>query len=879
VSSNRCRRRSRWRLPIYLALLAVSALISHSYTRKGHPTETQQMVQVWEVARGVRTDRPVDLAYRVVLPETATSAIPVILLHGSPMAGQTFKHFAERFPNHPVIIPDLPGFGGSQRKIADFSIAAHADYVVQLMDHLEIERAHLVGYSQSGGVVIHIADQVPERTASLVLFAGIGAQEVELLGDYALNHALYTAQYIILGGLQHLFPHMSLLDRSLLNVYYARNFKDSDQRPLRRYLQAYAGPALIINGRADTQVPITTAQEHARILPQSETAYFDGGHIKALMHPEIAVDPMLAFFARVEDGTAKTRATADPERVVVGLESYVRKEIAGPGLVVIMVLLVLAVQAGEDLTLIGAGILVFKGVLGFWPAVFACYIGLVAGDCGIYLLGRFLGRPALRKRPLRWFISQKKVDVQSHRFSRKMFLLVFGSRFLPGARVPFYFAAGMLRVGFFRFTVYQAFAALFWTPLLVGISVIFGQTFLDWFASHKHLALYSLVGLIVLLWFLFHKLLPLVTWRGRRMWIGTWRRRVHWEFWPRWFFYPPIALYVLGLILRYRSLRLCMLANPGMPFGGFLRESKHEIFTGLQGAGEPLLPWTRIPADLSIAGQLQQLDAYLEARQFDYPIVIKPDIGYRGQGVGVVANESEARDFLDHCPVDVVVQPCVKGLEFGIFYMRSPDQPTGGVTSITAKEMPFVAGDGTATLEQLILRDERAVCMAPFFIDKFGDHIFDIPDAGERIPLTQLGTHARGAIFLDRCDLITPALDAEIDRISRCYEGFYFGRYDIRVPSIEDLQAGRNISILELNGLTSESTHIYDSRHSVFYGWRTLCQQWKQAFEISAINRAAGHAPDSYPVLWNVLRDWMTESTDYEAPLSVGTVFKDHVHS
>ncbi len=861
---------------MYLLLLGASSLVSHRYTRHSHPADDQQTVQVREVVRAQRGDKHVALAYREYIPGHMASPTPVILLHGTPMAGQTFKHFPEHFPHHRLIIPDLPGFGGSERKIADYSIDAHADYLLQLMDKLQIERAHLVGYSQSGGVAIHVADRAPDRLASLVLFAGIGAQEVELLGDYALNHALYAVQYVILGGLQHLFPHMSLLDRSLLNVYYARNFKDSDQRPLRGHMEAYKGPVLIVNGRGDTQVPLAAAREHARIMPQAETVYFEGGHIKALLDPQIVNEPMERFFSQVDAGTARTRSSADPARIRAAADPYTREKISGPALIVIMILLVLAVQAGEDLTLIGAGILVFKGVVGFWPAVLACYIGLVVGDCGIYLMGRFLGRPALRKRPLRWFISQKKVDLQAHRFSRNMFLLVFGSRFLPGARVPFYFSAGMLRVGFFRFTAYQGFAALFWTPLLVGISAIFGETFIHWFSSNKHLALWSLLGLVLLLWFLFHKILPLVTWRGRRMWIGSWRRRTRWEFWPRWLFYPPIVLYVLGLVLRYRSLRLCLVVNPGMPYSGFLRERKHEIFTGLQGAGEVIPPWIRIPAELSIHGQMQHLDAYREKQTVDYPLVIKPDIGYRGQGVGVVANEEEAREFLDTCPVDVVVQPRIAGLEFGVFYMRTADESSGRVTSITAKETPSVVGDGTATLEELILRDERAVCMAPFFIEKFRDHLYEVPGRDERIVLSPLGTHARGAVFLDGCDLITPALEEEFDRISQCYPGFHFGRYDIRVPSVEDLKAGRSLSVLELNGLTSESTHIYDPRHSVLYGWRTIMQQWRSAFEISAVNRAAGHRPESYRVLLGVIHEWIRDTTDYEAPISVATVFKGH---
>jgi hypothetical protein len=52
-------------------------------------------------------------------------------------------------------------------------------------------------------------------------------------------------------------PHFGLLDRVPLNVEYARNFYDSDQRPLRAILSRYTGPMLIIHGSTDRNVPLS----------------------------------------------------------------------------------------------------------------------------------------------------------------------------------------------------------------------------------------------------------------------------------------------------------------------------------------------------------------------------------------------------------------------------------------------------------------------------------------------------------------------------------------------------------------------------------------------------------------------------------------------
>ena len=145
-------------------------------------------------------------------------------------------------------------------------------------------------------------------------------------------------------------------------------------------------------------------------------------------------------------------------------------------------------------------------------------------------------------------------------------------------------------------------------------------------------------------------------------------------------------------------------------------------------------------------------------------------------------------------------------------------------------------------MEELILADDRAVCMARFFLGKHESRLDEIPGAGKIIPLSELGTHSRGALFLDGTHLVTPALTTAIDRVSRAHAGYYFGRYDVRTESAAALQRGE-FTVIELNGLTSEATNIYDPRHSLWFGWRVLCRQWRLAFTIAEENRALGKKP------------------------------------
>jgi hypothetical protein len=95
--------------------------------------------------------------------------------------------------------------------------------------------------------------------------------------------------------------------------------------------------------------------------------------------------------------------------------------------------------------------------------------------------------------------------------------------------------------------------------------------------------------------------------------------------------------------------------------------------------------------------------------------------------------------------------------------------------------------------------------------------------------------------------------------------GFYIGRYDIRFASAEDLRAGKNFSIIELNGAAAEATSIYDARNSLFSAYRTLFQQWDLIFAIGAANRRRGCAPMKISDCWRAWRGYTVLAATYPA--------------
>ena len=328
------------------------------------------------------------------------------------------------------------------------------------------------------------------------------------------------------------------------------------------------------------------------------------------------------------------------------------------------------------------------------------------------------------------------------------------------------------------------------------------------------------------------------TWRRRRLWYSSWVRLTRWEFWPPWAAYAPVAAYVLGRAVKHRSLTLFTAANPAIPAAGVIGESKIDILRRLGGhnVAHSVFVEGRLPVDDKIA----RVDAFLAAEGLSLPLVLKPNQGQRGSGVVVARTRRELEARLHAVRVDTIVQEYVPGIEFGIFYVRRPSETRGYILSMTEKRLPLVTGNGRSTLEELILSDPDTIGMARFHLGQHAARLDEVPASGEVVSLGDCGSHCRGARFFDAHALMTPQLEDAIDVIAARFDGFHFGRFDLRVPSVDALRRGDGITILELNGVTSEATHIYDPRVSLADAYRALFTQWRLAFEIGAENAARG---------------------------------------
>jgi hypothetical protein len=312
------------------------------------------------------------------------------------------------------------------------------------------------------------------------------------------------------------------------------------------------------------------------------------------------------------------------------------------------------------------------------------------------------------------------------------------------------------------------------------------------------------------------------------------RSATPWEFWPSWLFYAPVGVFVAALAARY-GLRALPAANPGLEDGGLVGESKAGILKQLPAR------WT-IPFLLAPEGtSSMEIAARVAARGWPYPLIVKPDVGQRGVGVTRVNDAAGLQAYRRAYSGPVLVQPWHPGpFEAGIFYVRRPHESRGRIFSITDKQFPSIVGDGHSTVEQLIRQHPRFRRQATLFLARHAATRRRVIGKGERFVIGEIGNHAQGALFVDGAHLITPALEARIDEIARSVPGFFIGRFDVRYRNVDRFTAGRDLAIVELNGVTAESTNIYDPSRSLVAAYRTLFEQWHMVFGIGAANLERG---------------------------------------
>lgn len=319
-------------------------------------------------------------------------------------------------------------------------------------------------------------------------------------------------------------------------------------------------------------------------------------------------------------------------------------------------------------------------------------------------------------------------------------------------------------------------------------------------------------------------------------WKRLWYKLYKWEYWPWWVFYSPVVFHWIYSSLRCGTIFHFSTANPEMELGGMLEYSKHEILNKI--------PAQYSPESLFI-GSISDRNETLHKMQengISFPVFIKPDQGQRAKNVKKIVDKDALFKYFESVNENLILQSSIESpLEFGVMYHRFPGEEKGRITSIVEKVLLTVAGDGKNNIKQLLEKDARAFMYIPKLERNYPKKMTLIPKNGEIVTVEPIGNHHKGTLFLNANHLINEKMEATFDRITKDIKGFNLGRFDLKVNDIADLDSGKNLKILELNGVNSEPAHIYHPGTPIFKAYKDVFRHLKLVYRISKCNHELGH--------------------------------------
>src|SRR5687768_4523313 len=176
-----------------------------------------------------------------------------------------------------------------------------------------------------------------------------------------------------------------------------------------------------------------------------------------------------------------------------------------------------------------------------------------------------------------------------------------------------------------------------------------------------------------------------------------------WEYWPVYIFNLPVVFIWLWNVIKTRDLFFFTLTNPGIKTGGFFGESKSQILSQIPEEYKPKTVLWEAPV------YAEEIEDLFSKAGLSFPVIAKPEIGERGWLIARIHSMRELKDHIKSHPIDLIIQPFVEmPMELSIMVHRLPDGSKSEVTSICQKEFLNVIGDGVSTVEQLIIKKDRA---------------------------------------------------------------------------------------------------------------------------------------------------------------------------
>ena len=243
---------------------------------------------------------------------------PVVLVHGFAGMKENWLRLAAELDSRRVVIPDLPGWGESERRDGeDYRVEAQAERLAAFLDALGLERVDLVGHSMGGHIAGLFAARHPERVETLTLVSSAGVRfEVNDFGRRVLAGATpfnWNTREDFDAFMRELFTDPPWAPPRVRDVLVEDNrtrhaFQASLLREMARDDQAFlleaalpgiAAPTLVVWCDADRLLDVSSVATIRRVRPATREVVLAGcGHMPMMERPREMADAMRPHLAR-----------------------------------------------------------------------------------------------------------------------------------------------------------------------------------------------------------------------------------------------------------------------------------------------------------------------------------------------------------------------------------------------------------------------------------------------------------------------------------------------------------------------------------------------------------------------------------------------------
>lgn len=223
---------------------------------------------------------------------------PILLLHGWRVGGWSFKPVADSLASRfQLVMPDLPGFGGSESPPTDWGVGEYAQFTVSFLSALGVGAVHLLGHSFGGRIAIWIAAHWPERVRKLVLVNSAGIRPKRSLA------------YAVRVGAAKTLNRLGPWGRRFAPLFGSRDYKTAGplrgtlvkvvNEDLTGLLDRIQAPTLLVWGDHDRAVPLHDGHLMAGLIKGSRLLVLGGaGHFSYLDRPAEFCDAVRDFLER-----------------------------------------------------------------------------------------------------------------------------------------------------------------------------------------------------------------------------------------------------------------------------------------------------------------------------------------------------------------------------------------------------------------------------------------------------------------------------------------------------------------------------------------------------------------------------------------------------